>query len=345
MKEKMLLASILSTIMLVTISFASAVENTNGLINEENNSNNYILNNKPSNALRNYFRFMFFNNQIRTYLIHLPPNYDGINSLPLVILLHGAGSNAKFSEKATGMSDEADKEGFIVVYANALQLMRFWFTNILFPPIGIWGNTWNGGSCCGFGLRRNVDDVGFIRVLIERLQNTYKIDPNRIYVTGGSNGGCLAYRIGSELSDIIAAIAPVDGTAGGNGTALISSPFWVIPKPKNPVSVIVFHGMNDNIFPYDGGPSTFWPDGHVWFLSVNDSVSIWVENNSCNSIPQIDVSDDGNIIIRTYTDGDNGTDVVLYTIVDGEHGWPRPNDMGISATDIIWDFFKSHPKQ
>ncbi len=52
--------------------------------------------------------------------------------------------------------------------------------------------------------------------MIEELQFTYNIDSGRIFVTGHSNGGMMTYRLGAELSDIVAAIAPVAGTIGGS---------------------------------------------------------------------------------------------------------------------------------
>jgi polyhydroxybutyrate depolymerase len=99
---------------------------------------------------------------------------------------------------------------------------------------------------------------------------------------------------------------------------------------------------------YEGG-------GDYNLSSVNDSVAFWVEHNGCNPIPEIYTSASGKIIRRTYTNGKNGTEVVLYTTVGGEHWWPGNHwNTGqwlvdtireISATDLIWDFFAAHPKQ
>jgi polyhydroxybutyrate depolymerase len=89
-------------------------------------------------------------------------------------------------------------------------------------------------------------------------------------------------------------------------------------------------------------------------MSTNESISFWVGHNKCNNTPESNISESGNIIIDTYNDGLNGTVVKLVTIVDGTHSWPggkkgwsggsEPTDE-ISATDMIWDFFKEHPKQ
>src|SRR5580704_8834959 len=120
--------------------------------------------------------------QGRTYLLHLPPIYDGKRSLPLVIVLHGGGGNAPGAARMTGFSEKADKEGFVVAYPNGSGRLR----NRLL--------TWNSGNCCGYALDNSVDDVGFIRALIDALEKTRAIDPTRVYATGMSNGGMMTYR-------------------------------------------------------------------------------------------------------------------------------------------------------
>jgi polyhydroxybutyrate depolymerase len=138
----------------------------------------------------------------------------------------------------------------------------------------------------------------------------------------------MGYRIGSELSNIVAAIGPVSATIGKES--------WVIPDPDYPVSVIAFNGMMDKLVRYDGGR----------LLSVNESISFWVNQNNCSTTPQTNISESGNIIVDTYSEGDNGTEVVLYSIVNGGHVWPAGEPTHeISATDIMWEFFENHPKQ
>ncbi len=133
----------------------------------------------------------------RTYLLHLPLAFDGKRSLPLVVVLHGGGGNAPGAVDMTGFSEKADKEGFVVVYPNGSGRLK----NRLL--------TWNSGNCCGYALDSSADNVGFIRVLIDELEKTRAIDPKRVYATGMSNGGMMTYRLACELSDKIAAAAPV----------------------------------------------------------------------------------------------------------------------------------------
>jgi poly(3-hydroxybutyrate) depolymerase len=81
------------------------------------------------------------------------------------------------------------------------------------------------------------------------------------------------------------------------------------------------------------------------FLSVNESIFFWVNQNNCLTTPQTNISEDGNIIVDTYSDGDNGTEVVLYSIVNAGHNWPFNRPIyDRSQTDIMWEFFENHPK-
>ena len=115
--------------------------------------------------------------------------------------------------QSIGMNAEADEEGFIVVYPNGhtywrdFTILQLSLMNLIY--FGRWGYFWN---CWDFD---NVDDVGFIRTLIEKLQTTLVINSSRIYITGLSWGAIMTYRLGAELSDIVAAIAPVAGSIGG----------------------------------------------------------------------------------------------------------------------------------
>lgn len=275
----------------------------------------------------------------RTYIIHVPESYDDSSPTPLVLVLHGGGGNAENIAEVSGFNKKADEEGFIVVYPDG---------NGKLPRKLL---TWNAGFCCGYALENDIDDVNFLRSLIEHIQDTYVIDETMIYATGISNGGIMTYRLGAELSDKIAAIAPVAAQIGGQAT--MEENIWRIPEPDYPVSVIAFNGMNDTRVPYEGGqPSE--NNTHVHSLmSVNESIAFWIEQNQCSSFPQRNISESKNIIIDTYTGGKNNTDVVLVTIQDGTHSWPGGQKgwengdeptMEISATDMMWKFFTNHPK-
>ena len=139
-----------------------------------------------------------YDGDYRTYLLHLPSGYTGISDLPLIVAMHGGFGNAYNMETISELSIKADAEHFIVVYPEGV---KGGFLN---------ASSWNAGWCCGFASSSNVDDVGFIDSFLNTLIGDYSIDTNRIYATGMSNGGFMSYRLACELSDRIAAIAPVE---------------------------------------------------------------------------------------------------------------------------------------
>ncbi len=265
----------------------------------------------------------------RTYLLHLPPTYDGKKILPLVIVLHGGGGNAPGAVRMSGFSEKADKEGFVVVYPNGSGRLK---DRLL---------TWNSGNCCGHALDKDVDDVGFIRMLIDELEKTRAIDPKRVYVTGMSNGGMMTYRLGCELSDKIAAIAPVSGALNVENC-----------EPVGAVSAIIFHGTADEHVLYNGGEPLKKVDTHSRVdKSVSYAVKFWVTHDGCSETPQRE--ERGSIRTEIYSGGKDEAEVVLYTIKSGGHAWPGGQSylLGdtptreISATDLMWEFFVRHPKE
>lgn len=265
----------------------------------------------------------------RTYTIYLPPNIATASSLALVIVLHGGGGNGQSVARMSRMSALADQENFIVVYPDGTGRLG----DVLL--------TWNSGNCCGYALDNNVDDVGFIRALIEKLQAEYNVDPKRIFVTGISNGGMMAYRLGCELADKLAAIAPIAGALN------------VECRPTQPVSVIVFHGTADQHVLFDGGAPKVQADPHPREdNSVAYAMNFWAQHNRCEATPTR--IERGNIVHDTYTNCANGTAVELYAIKGEGHTWPggqRSSALGdaptqeISATNVMWEFFKQHPKK
>ncbi len=263
----------------------------------------------------------------RSYILHVPSSYDGSKPTPLMLSFHGGGGNAENQKRLTDDNELSDEQGFIVVYPNGTGKLN----NVL---------TWNGGNCCGYATRNNVDDVGFVRALVAELQSQYNIDPKRIYATGFSNGGILSYRLACEAADIFAAIAPVSGTLNYDGC-----------KPSEPVSVIHFHGTDDTHVPYNGGIGEDSLAG-VPFTSVAYSVNFWLEADQCATVPESETYSD--IQHDSYLNCAGGAAVELYTIIGGKHARPGsdgpagPNGdeptQTISASEIIWEFFAAHPK-
>jgi polyhydroxybutyrate depolymerase len=268
----------------------------------------------------------------RSYLVHVPPKYDPKKPTPVVLAFHGGGANADSMVRFSGLNEKSDEAGFVVVYPNGTGRLE----RVL---------TFNGGNCCAYAMNNKVDDVEFTRQLLDDLAKSVNIDPKRVFATGMSNGGIMAYLLASELSDRIAAIAPV---AGPMGTETC--------QPKRPVPVIHFHGTADENAPFKGGKGEK-SISSTEFYSVEHSIQAWVKANGCKAEPVVttipDRAKDGTTITRkTFGSGKDGAEVVLVVIEGGGHTWPgqepRLRILGkstknISANDLMWEFFEKHP--
>lgn len=258
----------------------------------------------------------------RSYILHVPPGIDAVQKIPLVLAFHGIGLDANEMMRISGLNAQADVSGFVVAYPNGTGENK----------------SWNGGHCCGEAAKNNVDDIGFVRALVEDLSTSYNLDSKRIYVTGFSNGAIFAYRIACELADLVAAVAPL------SATQILED--MQACQPARALPLIHFHGTADQPNPYDGGETL----AGYQFIPVSTAIQFWVEKNGCPTQPQ--TSQMGSIRHDLYSPCSAGADVELYTIVDGMHAWPggeavnqkmgEPTDE-ISASALIWEFFVSHP--
>jgi polyhydroxybutyrate depolymerase len=255
--------------------------------------------------------------QSRKYTLHIPSGYDGSQSVPLVIVLHGLGGTAPGIMNSSSMNDKADEKNFIVLYPDGSGNPRGWNNGIMSPAT------------------TNMDDVAFVRALIKKFIDELHVNPKRVYVAGFSNGAAMTYRLGAELSGQLAAIAIVEGAIGTHqgGSAL------AIPQPAGPLPILIFHGKQDRTIPYDGGKGA---DG-VDYFSVANALDLWTKNDGCTQPPQ-KILVNGNVQTEDYQGCAAGSEVLLYTIGTGHHAWPTvKNDAGFSGTDVIWDFFSKHP--
>ena len=269
----------------------------------------------------------------RSYELHLPNGRAPSQPAALVLVFHGGGGNAANAARTSAMDAKADREGFIAVFPNGSGLL----------PGARLGLTWNAWWCCGAAIQNQADDVAFVRALVDAVAREYPVDRKRIYATGLSNGGMLAYRLGCEAGDLFAAIAPVAG-------ALNSEECGEGPK----VSVIAFHGMADKHVLFEGGPPLSQYDRYARRdKSVQFAVDVWTRRNACEGEPALERK--GSIVHASYRCAE-GTAVELYAIEGGGHSWPGgkkglrfgnldPPTTEISATDLMWEFFKAHPKR
>lgn len=274
----------------------------------------------------------------RPYILHVPPAGNTSAALPAVFMFHGGGGTARLAADMTQWSQKAEQVGFFVVYPEAVRPdLRRPATFLRNPAF------WNVGSGIGQGERENVDDVGFVRALLDCLSQRFAIDSRRIYATGFSNGAALAFRVAMELSDRFAAIGPVSGY-----------PWRQHPKPQHPVSTIYITGTKDPMNPLDGSVIDS-PWGPVrQHLPLERAIRRWASRVGCPPEPRVLHDRDGIRRVR-YGPGEQGTEVDFCTIEGAGHAWPggpsvlaerlagKPTDQ-LDATDVIWEFFERHPK-
>jgi polyhydroxybutyrate depolymerase len=267
----------------------------------------------------------------RSYLVHVPPKYDPKKPTPIVLALHGAAMTGPLMAWFSGLNKKSDDAGFIVVYPDGTGAGPFL--------------VWNAGGFQGKMAEKGTDDVAFIGKLLDDLGTVVNADEKRVYACGMSNGAMMCYRLAAELSDRIAAVAPVAGTI-----AIEES------KPKRPVPVLHFHGTKDTFVPFEVAPGK--TPAFIKFKGAEDSVLTWVKLNGCREVPVTDVlskeGDEMKVTRKTFPGGKDGSEVVLVVIEGGGHTWPGQSPpvgfigkaaMNVSANDLIWEFFEKHPRK
>jgi polyhydroxybutyrate depolymerase len=243
-------------------------------------------------------------------------------------MFHGLGGSAAQIRDWTQLDAEADARGFMVAY-----------------PEGLPGSdsdsaaqAWNAGVCCG-----EHDDVAFVAALIDHISESYFVDRNLVYATGLSMGGALSYRLACELSDRIAAIAPV--SAG-----MLVQPFADC-RPSRAVPLLHVQGTRDPLIPYAGGPDGLGQP--IEWSPVADEVAFWRELQGCN-VEAVNVYSQGDASCQRWAGCNSLSEVELCTIEDGGHTWPGlppdalPPPLGktsqdLNATEYILRFFERHP--
>jgi len=276
----------------------------------------------------------------RTYHVYLPTNFNKENPSSMVLALHGGGGSGSDFENDVSA-------GTLTAAAEARNV-------ILVTPEGI-DKRWNDGRSEHFGNDRMYDDLGFISAIIDHMIENYNVNADKVYATGISNGGLMSIRLALDLSNKIAAVAPV--------TAQISKAIES-KVPEFPISIMIINGEDDPLVPYDGGciEVLILAEGcRGEVLSTHESIEKFKGYNQCtNSIetePLINnlPIDGTSVEISRYQDCEQGTEVVLVKVNGGGHTWPGGAQYlpvgivgkvsrEINASEMILDFFLSHSR-
>lgn len=251
----------------------------------------------------------------RRYRLFVPLSLDRSRPSPLVLVLGGVGNSVESVVSATEFDRTATAGEFIVAYAEGLN------------------NTWNAGYCCLGGATTGPDDVAFLSRVIDDVEANQNIDPRRVFATGVSAGGMMAYRLGCDLAERIAGVGSVAG-------AMVLDDC----RPAKPVSVIEIHGTADPLVPYLGGSTA---GGATQFSPPTAAVlQRWSELNRCPTPPT--TQSEGVVTTSTWAGCANGTSVKLVTIEGGGHTWFARGlgaaNGAVDATETLWTFLSGLPK-
>ena len=266
----------------------------------------------------------------RTATVHAPADLPA-GPAPVVIGLHGRHQSVASLREWLHLDATADRERFLAVYPEALELEWNYGRPIVSPmPVA------NGET---------VDDVGFIRLIIDNLVETRRADPARVYVAGVSRGGLMAYTLACGLADrIAAAAAAITGMTDYQREAC---------RPARPVPLMVVAGTNDRTQMYDG-----WLGPLGRLMSVPETLEFWRVQNGCakqdgRDVPHREPSDTTRVWLISWTDCRDGVRMQFYRVNGGGHQVPsfaRNSDKetknfgsrnrDIETADEMWSFFK-----
>jgi len=247
-----------------------------------------------------------FEGMNRTFLLHLPPKYDGRAPLPVVFDLHGSSGTSAGQLAASGFKQVADKYNFIVV-----------------APQG-YMNFWNGDIAFGTAFEQKINDVGFLKAVVDHLAGIVNINRGKVYSTGLSNGAAMSNTLGCQAADRFAGIAPVaDPLDIGLATC----------KPTQPMAVLGFHGYDDAPVPYEGGRGS-GPMLPTPFPSIPDTLKAWAMLMECTGDPE-QITIQGMSKCEIYRECGGATQVG-YCSLAGGHNLYSQTVMDIA--DYAWKF-------
>lgn len=245
----------------------------------------------------------------REYLIFVPDSYNQSLATPMMLNFHGFAGTASDYMRYADMRSVAESENFILVYPQGS----------CSDGLSHWNPCPRGGEN-----KSSADDLGFIQAMINDISTQYNVDQERIYATGYSNGGMMAYGLANHKSDLIAAVACVSG--------IMLDCFGSI---SHSMPILHLHGTSDNELPYNGNSD---------YPSVQSILEYWIGFNNTSINPTSRVDNSGTIPIEQYIydQGDNSVSVEHLKYIGGEHVWFENTFQGYSTGELIWNFVSKY---
>jgi polyhydroxybutyrate depolymerase len=272
----------------------------------------------------------------RTYLAYVPASAPALGA-PIVIALHGFGGSGRNIFEQGRWAAAANRHGFIVLAPDGVTEYADRRPSFARNP-----RSWNSGPGTGsYAERAGIDDVGYLRTLIDRWVAAGRADSRRVFATGFSNGAAMAFRAGAQLPTRIAAIAPV-------ANALLVP----LPALDPPVSLLLIWGEEDPLNPVEGGELE--RQGHkVVRPSGEASFNLWSERLACPG-PPTRQQPDADVTLVRHSGCAAGSEARFYLVAGLGHQWPGGNTTlrlvsgppsdALDATAKIWAFFARHAR-
>ena len=268
--------------------------------------------------------FLEHNGLERKYLVYVPSSYKKEIPTPLVFGIHGGGGTANGFKKSVDLDSNAEKNNYIVVYPDG--------TNKKTPDKKL---SWNSGmGTVNPTTEKKADDVEFFSDIIDDITTKFSIDEDRIYATGISKGGQMAYRLGCDLTDRIAAVVAVAVPVSTDVTC----------EPSGHIPIMIIHGMKDPRAPFEGGECEMRSDdllGTVPYSeipatceSVDDVANFWVDNNSCSLQPSVTYQK-GDVACQTFDKCIDESEVILCISENAGHTWPGMPERNYASQSLV----------
>lgn len=273
----------------------------------------------------------------RQYVLHVPKRYDAAQPAPLLLVYHGGGGSARFARLATGWSEQAEREGFLVAYPEGLRPHPDQPASFLHNP-----QFWNVGAG-GFVEKMGVDDVAFGSAMLDHITRDFTIDAQRVCATGFSNGASLCFLLGAALGERLALIAPVAGRLWRKDL-----------RPTRPPPLIYITGDQDPLNPINGGLITS-PWGRQRVLPpLSESIETWAGWLGCDLGRLVRTTPFPGVSRARYVGESPSATVDYYTVAGAGHVWPGgrpvlaerlvgPSSDRLDATQLIWEALQQPP--
>lgn len=268
-----------------------------------------------------------------TTLVQIPAGYDPSVKSPLVLLLHGGGGSGTHILNHNNWAAKADEAGFIAVAPDGQPAAPRLDANFQRNP-----SVWNSGQFKTLTPRTSLDDVAFLKTLLETVSSKLAIDETKIFVVGHSNGGGMTLRCAAEMPEQIRAIATVAGIYEGK-----------VETVAEPTPTLYIIGEKDPLLPLEGGVSRT-PWGERQTRPRDAYLGAWAKLQGCLEQPTV-LIDDEKIVRSQYPGERPGSRFEVLLIKGHGHAWPGaalplmamtmgPSVSTVHANDEIWKFFQ-----